>query len=212
MDAPPRAKSPVAMETAADEDLCVHAFRVLVAGLNRTDDVPPLVRGGAGGLFVTFSKKPSASSSEYDLRGCIGNLSSLNVGRSLGYYAKQAAFHDPRFPAISSSELSALQVGVSLLHTFEERPKGKVYDWVVGTHGIVLNIQHNGRSYSATYLPEVMSEEGWTQKDAIESLSRKAGFRDPLTSDALENSSVTRYQSSQCKMSYQKFVQIDKQT
>lgn len=192
-------------ETVVDKELCAYAFRVLLSHLNDTE-APKLSRGDAGGLFVTFNKRDATG--EYDLRGCIGSLSKLNVGESLAYYTAQAALHDPRFPSIKKKELSDLSVGVSLLHTFEKAPGG-VYDWQVGTHGVVLNINHNGRSYSATFLPEVAPEQEWTVAETIASLARKAGFRGRLTEEVLANSSVTRYQSAKCALTWQEFEEME---
>lgn len=196
------------VETVADKALCVQAFHVISNTLEGAE-TPKLVRGQAGGLFVTWNKREPGTN-EYDLRGCIGSLSEINVGRGVEYFASQAAFHDHRFSPISKRELADLQVGVSLLHSFEPAPGG-VYDWQVGTHGIVLDLRANGRSYSATYLPDVMPEQRWSQKEAIDSLARKAGYRSPLSDDVIRNSSVTRYQSSKSAMTYQEFLEYGKE-
>lgn len=193
-------------ETVANKALCAHAFQVLVSELDGVSP-PTLDRGEAGGLFVTWNKREGGDA-EYDLRGCIGSLSKINVGRSVGYYATQAAFHDHRFSPITRRELPHLQVGVSLLHTFEQAPGG-VYDWEVGKHGIILEIRSGNRSYSATYLPEVMPEQNWTQKQSVSSLARKAGFRSTLSDEVIRSSSVTRYQSSKSAMTYQEFLEYN---
>ncbi len=199
------ARSRRMLETVADKELCAHSFRVLLSHLDGKE-TPSLARGDAGGLFVTFNKRDGTG--DYDLRGCIGSLSKINVGNSLAYYTMQAALHDTRFSPIQKKELPDLSVGVSLLHTFETAPGG-VYDWQVGTHGIVLNINHHGRTYQATFLPEVAPEQEWTVAETVSSLARKAGFRGKLTEQVLSNSSVTRYQSAKCALTWQEFEEME---
>jgi AMMECR1 domain-containing protein len=50
-----------------------------------------------------------------------------------------------------------LSVNVSLLVEFEEAKD--IYDWEVGKHGIIIKLNHKGRNYSGTYLPEVATEQ-----------------------------------------------------
>lgn len=49
---------------------------------------------------------------------------------------------------------------------------------------------------------------GWTQREAIESLIRKAGYRDRITDALLDSIALTRYQSSKCKLSYDEYVAL----
>lgn len=77
-------------------------------------------------------------------------------------------------------------------------------DWVVGTHGIIINFELSGEDYSATYLPEVASEQGWTQEQAVDTLIRKAGCK-KLSRALWSKIRCTRYQSSKAKLSYKEW-------
>jgi AMMECR1 domain-containing protein len=50
----------------------------------------------------------------------------------------------------------------------------------VGKHGIIIEFIVGQQSYSATYLPEVASDQGWTCEEAIISLIKKAGHKGKL--------------------------------
>lgn len=90
------------------------------------------------------------------------------------YYSTVSAFSDHRFDPIVLSEVDKLKCSLSLLHDFE---KGSdVYDWEVGKHGIIISFKQNSRDFSATYLPEVATEQKWTKEEAIESLIQKSGY------------------------------------
>lgn len=66
---------------------------------------------------------------------------------------------DTRFSPISKDELSKLHVSVSILRHFEEAEN--YLDWEVGRHGIRIEFySEKGNKQSATYLPEVASEQG----------------------------------------------------
>ena len=116
-----------------------------------------------------------------------------------------SALRDSRFAPIALREVPRLSCGISLLRCFEE---GRAWhDWQVGVHGIVLRFVDPDarRQRSATYLPEVAREQGWNQREAVDSLMRKAGYGGPL-SDALRASAeVTRYQSSKAALDFESY-------
>lgn len=61
----------------------------------------------------------------------------------------------------------------------------------------------NGEKETATYLPEVMKEQGWTKQEAIDSLLRKGGYRGKITKDyCLSSIVLTRYQSEKFETNY----------
>lgn len=70
-----------------------------------------------------------------------------------------SACNDTRFSPITSDELTKLHVSVSLLRHFED---GVDYrDWEIGVHGIRIEFTNEkGNKRTATYLPEVASEQG----------------------------------------------------
>lgn len=118
-------------------------------------------------LFVTYHKNGD------NLRGCIGNLSGMNLRKGIPQYAIIAAFNDPRFPPIRSDELKDLDVAVSLLVEYEPC---KALDWEVGKHGII--IKYKGQS--AVFLPEVAEEQRWDQRTTLQHLLMKAGVHERL--------------------------------
>lgn len=79
------------------------------------------------------------------------------------------------------------------------------YDWTVGTHGILIAFNHGGQEYSATYLPEVAPEQGWSKEEAVASLIRKAGYRGGGLKDVVASIRLTRYQSSKAKLLYSEY-------
>lgn len=61
---------------------------------------------------------------------------------------------------------------------------------------------------TATYLPEVAAEQGWTKVEAINSLLRKGGYKDKITEHVRSTLKVTRYQSEKCILSYDQYVKF----
>ena len=152
-----------------------------------------------------------------DLRGCIGTLEPRNLHTALRDYTLNSAFRDSRFAPISVDEMEQLECTVSLLTNFEV---ADTYDdWTIGTHGIIIEFvgdglgRHGRRGdgrpmYSATYLPEIASRQGWTHRQTIDSLVLKAGYR-MRVDDALRKSvRVTRYQSSLCSLTYGEYAAL----
>ena len=151
---------------------------------------------------MTWDKRSSGG--EYQLRGCIGCFDPLELVSGIRQYALTSAFRDSRFRPISHGEVAELRVSVSLLIKFESASSWD--DWVVGTHGIRIRFKVSRRTFSATYLPEVSQEQGWTKLEALESLIRKAGFSGAVDQTLLSKVSVERYQSSKYSLSYQEYL------
>ncbi|KAF6219193.1 hypothetical protein HO133_005018 [Letharia lupina] len=125
-------------------------------------------------LFVTWNTI-SPRSGNKSLRGCIGTFEAQELEAGLRGYALTAAFDDHRFPAISLPELPTLSTSITLLTNFT--PASHPLDWTLGTHGIRISFSHHGKRYSATYLPDVAVEQGWSKEETIVSLMRKAGWK-----------------------------------
>ncbi|MBU0720536.1 AmmeMemoRadiSam system protein A [bacterium] len=136
-----------------------------------------------GACFVTLH-------TNHDLRGCIGSIvAHTSLLEDLIQNSVSAAFNDPRFAPLESSELSSLRIEVSVLSKpelleyadFDELLK-KVRPSVDG-----LILKYGG--YQGTFLPQV-----WEQlphaEDFLEHLSVKAGA-DP--SIYARNPSIYRY-------------------
>lgn len=89
-----------------------------------------------------------------------------------------SAFDDSRFDPITRKEIAKLECCVSLLINFEAC--ADALDWTPGIHGIRITFPHptspSRRRLSATYLPDVCTDQGWTKEQCLESLMRKAGY------------------------------------
>ena len=85
-----------------------------------------------------------------------------------------SAFRDDRFRPVMLEEVPHLECEVSLLHSFEKARNP--LDWEVGKHGIMIDFEVEDQSFSATFLPEVASEEGWDQLTTLKYLVAKAGY------------------------------------
>src|SRR4051812_20278318 len=96
---------------------------------------PPVVESAGvfalrRGAFVTIHHRG-------DLRGCLGRLGiDAPLGRTIAHLAAAVADSDPRFPAVTASELPDIQIEVSVLTP--EQPVASVEDIEVGRHGLII--------------------------------------------------------------------------
>jgi AMMECR1 domain-containing protein len=76
---------------------------------------------------------------------------------------------------VQLKEVAHLSCSVSLLCCFERADSWR--DWQVGTHGLIIEFTDPALQCkrTATFLPEVAADQGWSQRQCIESLVRKAG-------------------------------------
>ncbi|MCL2670134.1 MAG: AmmeMemoRadiSam system protein B [Syntrophaceae bacterium] len=126
-------------------------------------DFSPAVRE-LHGVFVTLKKRG-------DLRGCIGRMiPDRPLAALVGAIALQSAFEDPRFPAVSFSEMPELQIEISVLSPMQ--PVSGPEAIVVGRDGVLLQ----KGSHSAVFLPQVAPEQGWGREEMLNHLSMKAGL------------------------------------
>ncbi|KAI8465640.1 MAG: AMMECR1 domain-containing protein [Monoraphidium minutum] len=194
--------SPGSAGVAAAEH-CAHCFDSLVAHLNGQQLPAPEFEDGTCALFVTWNKAPSSTpAAPPRLRGCIGTLEPRRLHVALRDYALTSALRDSRFAPITARELPRLHCGVSLLRQFEAAARWD--DWAVGTHGLIIEFTDPRLKCrrSATFLPEVAGEQGWSQRETIDSLIRKAGYDGPVDEPLLAALKVTRYQSSKARLTY----------
>ena len=117
------------------------------------------------GAFVTLRVKKK-------LRGCIGSLNPTGpLYETIKQMSIAAAFTDTRFDPLKPEELSELEIEISVLG-----PKKKISSAesiIPGRHGVLM--VHGTRS--ATFLPQVASEQGWNTEQLLGHLSRdKAGL------------------------------------
>lgn len=116
------------------------------------------------GAFVTIHKQGS-------LRGCIGNLTgSSPLWKTVSRMAVEAAFHDPRFPALTAAELGDIDIEISVLSPLEEITDISLIQ--VGKHGILIK----KGPYQGLLLPQVATEYGWGRKQFLEQTCQKAGL------------------------------------
>eukprot|EP00041_Stephanoeca_diplocostata_P003326 m.33540 g.33540 ORF g.33540 m.33540 type:complete len:206 (+) comp14241_c0_seq3:305-922(+) len=189
-----------------DRTLPQYCFDVLLHKLTMKEtsaphpQLPPKLCSVRCPLFVTWKK-----GKQHDLRGCIGIFSPVPLGTGLAQYASISAFEDRRFNPITHDELAHLHCTVSLLVEFE---RGRDYlDWTVGVHGIRIELRDaaTGNVVSATYLPEVASEQGWSKVQAIDSLLRKGGYRGKINDSIRSQISLERYKSARYNASYEQW-------
>ncbi|XP_071860882.1 AMMECR1-like protein isoform X2 [Bombus fervidus] len=151
-------------------------------------------------LFVTWT-----TGKDRRLRGCIGTFNAMHLHAGLREYATISAFKDSRFNPITLEELPRLHVSVSILRHFED---GADYlDWIIGVHGIRIEFHNEkGNKRTATYLPDVAIEQGWSQIETIDSLLHKGGYKGLVTPDIRRSLKLTRYQSEKVTVSYQDYL------
>jgi AmmeMemoRadiSam system protein A len=116
------------------------------------------------GAFVTLKKGG-------DLRGCIGLIiGDRPLAQVVGAMAYAAAFRDPRFEPLGGSELSQIEIELSVLTPPKNIARPDAI--VVGRDGVIL--RKGGRS--AVFLPQVATEQGWSRDELLDNLAVKAGL------------------------------------
>ncbi|MBI2191824.1 MAG: AmmeMemoRadiSam system protein A [Planctomycetes bacterium] len=144
------------------------AVRSLEAHLARRS--PPDLDAPTSGLlspraaFVTWKKGD-------ELRGCMGTLQATeSLWQVVRRMAVSAGSRDPRFSPVTSDEVDALWVDVSVLGIF--RPVGDIQDIQIGVHGLWIR----KGPHSGLLLPQVASERGWDRETFLRQTCRKAGL------------------------------------
>ena len=182
------------------DDMIYYCFDVLNSHLHTLKEPQPKFPDKEFPLFVTWYH-----GREKRLRGCIGTFSPMNLHDGLKEYALTSAMKDSRFNPISKEEMPKLNCSVSLLTNFE--PALHWLDWKIGTHGIRIEFSNErGQKRSATYLPEIASEQNWDHMETIDSLLRKGGYRDQITNEMRNSIKVTRYQSEKMTKSFEDWL------
>ncbi len=133
------------------------------------DDLAEPVFKERRGVFVTLKNKGL-------LRGCIGSLSSTKtLLAGVRENAINAAFHDPRFPALRAEELPETDIEVSILtkpQPCEYRDGADLLNKLrPGIDGVIIRQGLAG----ATFLPQVWQQLPRTE-DFLAQLCRKAGL------------------------------------
>lgn len=198
--ASPRRQPPVTYKIIRPE-MCIFCFDVLYCHLNQINPPEnPSFSNDHFPLFVTWK-----IGKEERLRGCIGTFSEMQLHSGLREYSLTSAMKDSRFSPMTKDEFPHLKVAVSILCHFED---GEDYlDWEVGVHGIRIEFTtERGSKKTATYLPEVPSQQGWDKIETIDSLLRKGGFKGQVTPEVRRQIRLVRYQSEKMDASYHDYV------
>jgi len=117
------------------------------------------------GAFVTLHEHGR-------LRGCIGNI----IGRGPFYLtvrdmAVEAATGDPRFRPVTFNEMDDIDIEISVLSPLEKIADPENIE--PGKHGVLVKNAFR----SGVYLPQVVTEVGWTREEFMNSLcGQKAGM------------------------------------
>lgn len=221
------------LDTEAAHDVCIpehcyYAFDALYCALTSAKAISPTFPDEKYPLFVTWNTRSSRPGRPSRLRGCIGNFEPMPLIEGLAEYALISAFRDSRFRKIDSSELESLECGISLLTNFEDAQS--YLDWSVGVHGIYITFPHpslitpsssatpsplsstpnlprltSHRTFSATYLPDVMPEQGWDKLEAIDSAIQKAGWNGNITEGLRRSIKLRRFQSRKCYATWDEY-------
>ena len=131
------------------------------------------------GVFVTLKK-------EKQLRGCIGTTKQENtIINNVIKYTWESGFNDSRVGPITKEEMEKklLTYDINILdaeqvlveqHATVSNKETKIKDeWRMGQDGIIIKHEDG---HGAIYLPSVPTEQGWTKKQTLEHLSKKAGL------------------------------------
>ena len=137
---------------------------------------------------------------------------------------RQVCWQYPPRLCASTEPYIDLYHSVSLLTDFEDVPT--YLDWDIGTHGIYISFtvpsrtptsifgssrrRSNHQMLNATYLPDVIPEQGWTKIEAVESAMRKAGWDGPIDEAMLMSVRLKRYQSRQVTVTWLEYVEWKK--
>ncbi|KAJ1863824.1 hypothetical protein LPJ73_000418 [Coemansia sp. RSA 2703] len=132
----------------------------------------------------------------------------MNLEDGLKKYALTSALQDTRFRPISLKEVPSLTCTVSLLTDFET---AKDYlDWEVGKHGVWIEFSdESGGRQTATFLPQIASEQGWSKVETIDQLLRKGGFYGVPTQEIYSTIKLTRYQSKKAELTYSEYMEMN---
>jgi AmmeMemoRadiSam system protein B/AmmeMemoRadiSam system protein A len=117
-----------------------------------------------GAAFVTLTKSG-------DLRGCIGSTSAVKpLFQTVSECAIQAAIADPRFPAVTSDELPAIDLEISVLTPLQK--VNSLDEIVVGRDGLMITLGRN----RGLLLPQVATDYKWDRTQFLENTCLKAGL------------------------------------
>ena len=124
------------------------------------------------GVFVTLILNGK-------LRGCKGLVEgNFPLAETVWCVARSSAFEDPRFSALTETELEGLKFSISILGPMERMgvtdPKEFPNQLRLGIDGVCLRLDKT----SALFLPKVDTEQGWNMETTLSRLCLKAGLNE----------------------------------
>lgn len=149
--------------------------RACISATLRGDPLPAVPENPhlreTGACFVTLEKSGA-------LRGCIGSLTARRpLAEDVMHNACAAAFDDPRFPPLTSTELAQIKISISVLTPAAPFPVNSEAELLQSLHPGIDGLLLEERQHRATFLPSV-----WEQLPSPHAffihLKRKAGLPD----------------------------------
>jgi len=123
------------------------------------------------GAFVTIHARG-------DLRGCLGRLGTdAPLARTIAHLGAAVADSDPRFGPVNASELSNIEIEISVLTP--EEAVTSIESIHVGRHGLIIEERYT----RGLLLPQVAIEHRWDRETFLAHTCLKAG----LSPDAWKN-------------------------
>ncbi len=122
------------------------------------------------GVFVSFTTHTGA------LRGCMGKIETEHTVMQLIHdMALATAFKDERFPPVTQEEFDKCVIKIYVLS--KVKPVKSYKDIEIGKHGIVLVAQEEPEAptLTATFLPDIATDNKWTLEETLKQLAYKAG-------------------------------------
>lgn len=134
-----------------------------------------------GAAFVTLNKHDR-------LRGCIGyTVAAQPLYQTVSECAVQAAVGDRRFPPVTSSELSELEIEISVLTPLQVVES--LDEIEVGRDGLMISMGNR----RGLLLPQVATDYGWSRTEFLQQTCRKAGL--PPDTYLSTNATIYRFQA-----------------
>ena len=156
------------MLSTSEKQYLLHAARKAIESAVTASpfmmDEPPASLKQLSGAFVTLHQHG-------ELRGCIGYIDRTKpLIETVTTCAVKAAFDDPRFFPVTSSELATLEIEISVLSPL--RRIERLEEIEVGVHGLVVESEdHRG-----LLLPQVAVEHRWDRETFFRHTLQKAGI------------------------------------
>jgi len=117
------------------------------------------------GVFVTLRLRG-------ELRGCIGTLTAEEgIPKTVARFAREAAFHDPRFPPLTAEEWREVSLEISVLTPPRLLSPEEVEP---GRHGVIIELGER----RGLLLPQVATEWRFSREQFLAAVSQKAGLPD----------------------------------